>query len=67
MLIRAGNLIDGTGEPSKEDVGIRVEDEKIVSVDDYSNMDKGEDEPEIDASKLTVLPGLVEAHTHLLV
>ena len=66
MLIRAGILVDGTGEASKKDIGIRVEEGEIVTVDNFLDIDKREDEAEIDASELTVLPGLIEAHTHLL-
>lgn len=63
VIIRAGRLLDvKTGKllPRKT---ILVEDEKIVSVGKEAQIPKGA--TVIDLSNATVLPGLIDAHTHL--
>ena len=59
MIIRGGNVIDGSGAPARRaDVGIR--DGRIAAIGTI-------DEPareEIDATGLVVAPGFVDVHTH---
>ena len=67
-LIHAGRLIDTRAGRVLEDQGILVEDERIKAVGPFARI--GADAPSssvaIDLSKATVLPGLIDAHTHVL-
>jgi len=58
-VVRCGALIDGTGAEPRRDVSIAFEGERISEVGTASSR------AEIDCTGLTVLPGLIDAHTHL--
>lgn len=61
ILIRDGQVIDGTGSPATEtDVGIRSG--KIAAVGDLSGASADQT---IDASGLVVAPGFIDVHTHV--
>ena len=64
FAIRAGKLIDGTRDRPIANALILVEDGKIVSVTPGGNAPA--DAEVIDLSHATVLPGLIDLHTHLL-
>jgi imidazolonepropionase-like amidohydrolase len=63
VAIRAGTLIDGTSVQPRHNVLIVIKGKKIVSV--------GQAQPPADAqvidfpSNVTVLPGLIDSHTHI--
>jgi N-acyl-D-aspartate/D-glutamate deacylase len=58
-VIRSGTVIDGTGGPSRQaDIGIAGG--RIVAIGD--NVEAGT--VELDATGLTVMPGVVDPHTH---
>lgn len=62
--ILCGRIVDGRGAQPLEDAVILVKGDRIVRVD---GKDKIEIPPEaeiIDASKMTVMPGLIDAHVH---
>jgi imidazolonepropionase-like amidohydrolase len=62
VLIRCGRLIDGTAGDPRESVSILVRGERIEAVGrDVS----APDAQVIDLSSATVLPGLIDCHTHL--
>src|ERR1700746_2646780 len=64
IAIRAGRLIDGKSDTPIANALILVEGERIVSVSAGGAAPAGVEV--IDLSKATVLPGFVDAHTHLL-
>ena len=64
VAIRAGKLIDGKSDTAISNALIVVEDGKIVSVTPGGSPPPGIDV--LDLSNSTVLPGLIDAHTHIL-
>src|SRR5438874_4028214 len=64
VAIRAGKLIDGKSEKVVENIVIVVEGDKIASVTAGGSAPAGVEV--IDLSKATVLPGLIDTHTHVL-
>jgi imidazolonepropionase-like amidohydrolase len=63
IVIRAGTLIDGTGAAPVKNAVILVRGDRIVEVGVHTAVPGGADV--IDLSARTVLPGFIDAHTHL--
>jgi imidazolonepropionase-like amidohydrolase len=63
IAIRAGRLIDGRGGPPVANAVIIIEGERITAVGPGLTIPAGA--RVIDLSSSTVLPGLIDAHTHV--
>jgi len=67
ILIKAGRLVDGRSDAVQTSVGILVEGERIKAVGPLAQIQgQAKDARVVDLSQMTVLPGLIDAHTHLL-
>jgi imidazolonepropionase-like amidohydrolase len=66
ILIKCGKLIDGNGGPPIHDALIVVEGEKITAVGRAEEVKAPTGANVIDLSQLTVLPGIIDCHTHLM-
>jgi imidazolonepropionase-like amidohydrolase len=67
VLIKAGRLIDGRSQQVQSNVGILVERERIKAVGPLAQVQaQAANARVIDLSQMTVLPGLIDTHTHLL-
>ncbi|MDH5199522.1 MAG: hypothetical protein OEW93_01440 [Candidatus Bathyarchaeota archaeon] len=64
--IVGGRLIDGTGSEPLEGSVVVVEGNKIRAVGRKGDVDVPSGAEVLDASGKTVMPGLIEAHTHPL-
>ena len=64
IAIRAGHLIDGKSAKALDNVLILIDGDTITSVTPGGNAPAGVET--IDLSKSTVLPGLIDLHTHVL-
>jgi imidazolonepropionase-like amidohydrolase len=62
--LRCGTLIDGRSATPRRDVAIRIEDGRIVAVGAFTPGAAG---TVIDRTKDTCLPGLIDAHAHVLI
>src|SRR5215467_1536512 len=63
--IRAGHLFDGTGDKVRENMVIVIQDDRIQSVGAAGSVSIRSGATVIDLSRATVLPGLIDCHTHL--
>jgi imidazolonepropionase-like amidohydrolase len=67
VLIKAGRLIDGRSDQAQANMGILIEGQRIKAVGPLAQVQaQAGDARVIDLSQMTVLPGLIDAHTHLL-
>src|SRR3954469_3322759 len=67
VLIKAGRLVDGRTANVQTNVGILVESERIKAVGPLAQVQtQAGNARVIDLSQMTILPGLIDAHTHLL-
>ncbi len=67
VLIKAGRLVDGRSAAVQANVGILIEGERIKAVGPLAQVQaQAPNARVIDLSQMTVLPGLIDAHTHLV-
>src|SRR6266851_6814485 len=64
LVLRGGRIIDGTGAPAREGTLV-IERNKIAKILPAGATDWPKDAQVIDVSGKTVLPGLIDLHTHL--
>lgn len=64
-VIRAGILIDGKSDKPRHDQVIVIRGNRIESVSDAANAKIPAGATVIDLTKNTVLPGLIDSHTHI--
>jgi imidazolonepropionase-like amidohydrolase len=67
VLIKAGRLIDGRAEAPHTGMAILVDGERIKAVGPLAQLQaEAKGARVIDLTQMTVLPGFIDAHTHLL-
>jgi imidazolonepropionase-like amidohydrolase len=66
VALKAARLIDGTGAPAINNAVIIVTDNKIVAVGDARQVRVPAGAKVIDLGDVTLLPGFIDAHTHLV-
>jgi imidazolonepropionase-like amidohydrolase len=62
--LRCGALVDGRSATPTRNVAVRIENGRIVSVGPFNPLNAG---TVIDRSQDTCLPGLIDAHAHVLI
>jgi imidazolonepropionase-like amidohydrolase len=65
VVVKAGRLFVGTGEVADRDMVVVVEGDRIKAVGRDGEVKVPEGAEVIDLSGATVLPGLIDCHTHL--
>jgi imidazolonepropionase-like amidohydrolase len=65
IAIRAGWLIDGSSDQPRRDQVVVIRGDRIESVSDAATAKIPTDASTIDLSRATVLPGLIDSHTHI--
>jgi imidazolonepropionase-like amidohydrolase len=64
LVLRAGRIFDGTGAPAREG-SLVIERNKIAKILPAGSTEWPKDAQIIDVTGKTVLPGLIDLHTHL--
>jgi imidazolonepropionase-like amidohydrolase len=66
-LVHAGRLIDGVSDRVRTDQGILIAEGRITRVGPWAEVSQGAPGVSVvDLSRMTVLPGLIDNHTHIL-
>jgi imidazolonepropionase-like amidohydrolase len=67
-LIRAARLLDGSGDPPRTDAALLIDGDRVASLGGREEIRAPEGAPvqHVDYGDATILPGLVDAHTHLV-
>ncbi len=60
-----GRLIDGTGKEARDGWGLVVKDSNIQAVEHMQSLSIPSDATVIDVEGRTIMPGLIDPHTHL--
>lgn len=64
LVLRGGRIFDGTGAPAREGTLV-IERNKIAKILPASSADWPKDARVVDVAGKTVMPGLIDLHTHL--
>jgi imidazolonepropionase-like amidohydrolase len=65
VIVKAGHLLDVKTGKTLANQAIVIAGDKIVSVGDASGVTAGPGDTVVDLPNATVLPGLIDAHTHI--
>src|SRR5262245_37467408 len=65
LLVKCGRLIDGEGGAPLSNALVVIEDDRIKSVGPAARIEVPAGAELVDLSSMTVLPGLIDCHTHL--
>ncbi len=65
LYVKAGRLFDGTGDKLRENVVLQIDDDRIARIAPAADLPIPAGATVIDLSRGTVLPGLIDCHTHL--
>ena len=66
VVLRAARLVDGTGAPAIRNAIVIVTNNKITSVGEAGSVRVPAGAKVIDLGDVTLLPGFIDAHTHLI-
>lgn len=66
FIVHAGNLIDGTGNHPRQNVDLLIENGRIQDITSLTAGNSPESIEIYDASAYTVMPGMIDAHTHVI-
>jgi imidazolonepropionase-like amidohydrolase len=67
IFVKAGRLIDGRADVARSNVGILIAGDRIKAVGPLAQIQsQAAGARVIDLAQMTVLPGLIDTHTHLL-
>lgn len=66
LILRGGTLIDGRGGPPVPNAGVVVDGDRIVAVGPVGTLPQPDGAQVIDVGGRTILPGLIDVHTHLM-
>jgi len=64
-VLIGGTLIDGTGREPLARAGVVVKEGKVQRVGPVDRLSYGRDARVVDVAGLTIMPGLIDSHTHL--
>ena len=65
VLVKAAHLIDGTADAARDGLAVLIEGDRIKEVGPAAQL-AGRAQRVIDLGNATLLPGLIDAHTHVL-
>lgn len=65
FVIEAGLMIDGTGKAPVVDCSVWINHGKIEKIEKTSTFEKSPDLEVINARHLTLMPGMIDCHTHI--
>lgn len=65
IVLRGGRLVDGTGAEPVDAAGVVIDGQRIVDVGPDARLAVHAGDRVVDLDGRTVMPGLVDAHTHL--
>lgn len=65
-VLRCGTLVDGVSDVPRNDVAVKIVGERIETTRPFESIESG-DARIIDLSDQTCLPGLIDAHAHILI
>src|SRR6185436_19292173 len=66
VVLKAARLIDATGAPPITNAVVVVTDNRITAVGDSRSVRTPSGAKVIDLGDVTLLPGFIDAHTHLI-